>query len=52
MTDYIPKFNSFITSQIKDIKKINIIEFGVKEGRSTKIFLDLCKKNSGENYFP
>ena len=48
MTDYIRKFNSFITSQIKDIKKINIIEFGVKEGRSTKIFLDLCKKNSGK----
>ena len=48
MTDYIYKFNSFIKTQIKDMKNINIVEFGVKEGRSTKIFLELCEKNSGK----
>ena len=46
MNDYIYKFNSFVKSQIADLRNINIVEFGVKEGRSTKIFLDLCKKNS------
>lgn len=50
MSDYIHKFNSFITNQIKNIKDISIIEFGVKEGRSTEIFLSLCKKNSGKLY--
>ena len=50
MDDYIYKFNSFVTSQIKDIKDLKIIEFGVKEGRSTGIFLDLCKKNGGHLY--
>ena len=44
MDDYIYKFNSFVTSQIKDIKDLKIIEFGVKEGRSTGIFLDHVKK--------
>ena len=48
MSEYVQKFNSFITNQIKEIKNINIVEFGVKEGRSTKIFLDLCKTNSGK----
>lgn len=50
MTDYIYKFNSFIKAEIKDMKNVNIVEFGVKEGRSTKIFLELCKKNSGKLY--
>jgi len=50
MNDYIYKFNSFVKSQIADLRNINIVEFGVKEGRSTKIFLDLCKKNSSKLY--
>ena len=50
MSKYIYKFESFIKTSIKDMKNINIVEFGVKEGRSTRIFLELCKKNSGKLY--
>jgi len=38
--DYIRKF-------AKKIKKINILEFGVMNGRSTKMFLDLCDELDG-----
>ena len=34
--------------KIKNIKEPTIIEFGVKEGRSTKIFLEMCKNNDGK----
>ena len=37
----------FIYKNIKNIKNINILEFGVREGLSTSIFLSLCDKNSG-----
>jgi predicted O-methyltransferase YrrM len=33
---------------IKEIKSPKVLEFGVKEGRSTKMFLDLCKNNDGK----
>ncbi len=48
MTDYNYKFNSFVTSQLETLKDTIILEFGVKEGRSTKIFLQHCKKNGGK----
>jgi len=38
--DYIKKF-------AKKIKKINILEFGVMNGRSTKMFLNLCDELDG-----
>jgi predicted O-methyltransferase YrrM len=38
----------FIYEKIKKIKKINILEFGVREGLSTSMFLSLCDKNSGK----
>ena len=38
----------FIYEKIKNIKKINILEFGVREGLSTSIFLSLCDKNLGK----
>jgi len=38
--DYIKKF-------AKKIKKINILEFGVMHGRSTRMFLDLCDELDG-----
>ena len=38
--DYIKKF-------AEKIKKINILEFGVMNGRSTKMFLDLCDELDG-----
>lgn len=48
MKDYNFKIREFILPHIKDIKNIKILEFGVKEGRSTKMFLDICKKNNGK----
>ena len=44
MTNYNYKINSIIVSQLKSLKNSTILEFGVKEGRSTKIFLQHCKK--------
>ena len=38
--DYIRKINKFIFNNKKYKKNINILEFGVREGRSTKLFLD------------
>jgi len=38
----------FIYEKIKNVKKINILEFGVREGLSTSIFLSLCDKNLGK----
>ncbi len=48
MTDYNYKFNSFVASQLESFKNSTILEFGVKEGRSTKVFLQHCKKNGGK----
>ncbi len=48
MEDYNYKFDNFVKNQIKDIKNPIILEFGVKEGRSTKTFLDICRTNSGK----
>jgi predicted O-methyltransferase YrrM len=48
MTSYDYKIDIFLEQQIKDIDNLNILEFGVKEGRSTKIFLDICKKKNGK----
>ena len=38
----------FIQRKILNIKKINILEFGVREGLSTSMFLSLCEKNLGK----
>ena len=48
MTNYNYKIKNFLEDQIKHINNPIIIEFGVKEGRSTKMFLDLCEKKDGE----
>ena len=48
MNKYEYKIKNFIEYQIGNIKNPSIIEFGVKEGRSTKMFLDLCDKNNGK----
>ena len=48
MTDYNYKLNSIVVSQLESLKNSTILEFGVKEGRSTKIFLQHCKKNGGK----
>lgn len=45
--DYLNKIQSFIYNHQKDKKNLRILEFGVREGRSTKMFLEICKKNGG-----
>jgi predicted O-methyltransferase YrrM len=37
----------FIYDNIKKIKNLNILEFGVREGISTNMFLNLCNNNKG-----
>ena len=36
-----------IKEKIKNIDKPLILELGVKEGNSTKMFLEICDKNDG-----
>ena len=43
----IPKIK-FIYENIKKIKNPNIIEFGVRNGVSTSMFLYVCNKNKGK----
>ena len=48
--EYVPKYENkvqYIVNLIKNIKNINILELGVREGISTKSFLEVCKKNNG-----
>jgi len=47
---YVPKYENkikYIVELIKNIKNISILELGVREGISTKKFLDVCNKNKG-----
>ena len=44
---YKPKLE-YIKSFIKNVQNINILEFGVMHGRSTKMFLELCKNLDGK----
>ena len=46
--NYQKKITNFILENEKNKKNINILEFGVREGRSTKMFLELCAKNGGK----
>ncbi len=48
MISYEYKLKNFFENQLKDISSPKILEFGVKEGRSTKLLLDYCKKRNGE----
>ena len=48
--EYVPKYENkvqYIVDLIQNIKNINILELGVREGISTKKFLEVCKKNNG-----
>ena len=47
MDEYGYKLDNFLFPLISDIKKPNILEFGVENGRSTLKFLELCHKNDG-----
>ena len=48
--NYYRKLNNFMLDEIKNIKNIKILEFGVRKGISTKMFLNICKKNNGKLY--
>tara|TARA_Y100000816_G_C26012760_1_gene529527 strand:+ start:294 stop:923 length:630 start_codon:yes stop_codon:yes gene_type:complete len=50
MTEYEEKIKKNIMINISDINGIKILELGVKEGVSTKNFLEICKKNNGSLY--
>ena len=48
MISYEYKLKNFFENQLKNISNPKILEFGVKEGRSTKLLLDYCKKTNGK----
>ena len=50
MNDFNYKLECNLFPLIKDIKNIVILELGVQKGRSTKKFLEICKKNNGTLY--
>jgi len=50
MSEYKQKIIENLISKIKHIKNISIIELGVQRGISTKLFLQICKKNKGKLY--
>ena len=48
MSDYQYKISTFLKKDLSKINNPQIVEFGVREGRSTKLFLDLCDQNNGK----
>ena len=50
MNDYEYKLNNHLFPLIEKINNPIILELGVQSGRSTKRFLDICKKNNGKLY--
>lgn len=50
MSDFNYKLETELLPKIKDIRNLQILELGVQKGRSTKLFLKICKKNNGNLY--
>ena len=50
MDDYSKKINDFMINQAFKLKNPAILEFGVRSGVSTFLFLDVCRRNSGKLY--
>ena len=49
--EFVPNYQDkvdYIVNLIKDVNKVQILELGVREGISTKKFLDLCRKKNGK----
>ena len=49
--NYVPKYEDkieYIVNLIKKIENINILELGVREGISTKRFIEVCNINNGK----
>ena len=50
MNDHYRKLINFVYEKIKHIKEPTILEFGVREGVSTKMFIELCEARLGNLY--
>ena len=50
MDNYEYKLHNTISKEIKNYKNVNILEFGVRKGVSTKLFLDHASKNNCKVY--
>ena len=48
--DYIIKIEETTKDYLSQLEKPIILEFGVRHGLSTKLFLDTCEKNDGFLY--
>ena len=48
MSDNNHKLNTYLYDKIKNINNVKILEFGVREGVSTKLFVSLAEKNNGK----
>ena len=46
--NFLEKISNFIFEHEKNRKNLNILEFGVRKGISTKMFLNLCEVNNGK----
>ena len=47
MSDYLNKIKKFMIHEAYKFKKPKIVELGVRNGVSTELFLQVCKKNKG-----
>ena len=47
MDEYDKKLKDFFMEELKSVKAPKIVEFGVRKGISTKMFIDICEKNNG-----
>ena len=50
MTNYEQKLENFMFSDIREKKNLTILEFGVRDGISTKVFVKQCEENGGKVY--
>jgi predicted O-methyltransferase YrrM len=50
MNNYSYKLEQFLVKDLKTIQNINILEFGVRKGISTKLFLEIARLNNGRVY--
>lgn len=50
MNNYFYKLEQFLIEDLKRIQNINILEFGVRKGISTKLFLEIAKLQNGRVY--
>lgn len=50
MTNYEQKLENFMFCDIKGKKNLTILEFGVRNGISTKVFVKQCEENGGKVY--